>query len=383
MSAARVAYNDRRLPPGEPEQMSNALVVTITSFVISFITCFVSMPAATAGESTMPEKYADKLSPELARKYIYTEDGDYTKALKIPTYEWMPADSTPKALVLGVHGLTLHGRRFRVLARLLSVNGIGFVAPDMRGFGRCKFDDKNQFSTPEDDKSKVNHHKSYDEIVQLSRLMKQKYPGVRLIALGESLGCTFCVRLAAEHPDLVDAILLSAPAVRLNVKMFVGHGTVKHGMESVVSRGHEMDLHAFLTNLVSTRQDVVDEMLDDPLILKQMPMPALYATDRFVAETAKWGKGTPPHLPVLILQGSQDGCVSPKHVTTLMNNMPSDDQTLAWRGHYGHLQLETMFMRDKVIDAIVNFLHDHTHDNEARLATFQQQITDLGGTLIN
>jgi alpha-beta hydrolase superfamily lysophospholipase len=263
----------------------------------------------------------------------------------------------------------------------LAVNGVGFISLDMRGFGRCHFDDNNQFSTATDNKKKVNYEKSYEDIVQLAQLIKQKYPDTKLIALGESLGCTFCVRLAAEHQDLINGLLLSAPAVHLNNEMFAGRGQVRQGIKAMVKPRHEIDMTGFFAQICSQRKDVQDEMLDDPLILKSMPMRTLIATDKFVGKTANWGKTTDPHLPILIVQGSADGCVSPKHVVDLLNKMPSDDQTLAWRGNFGHLQLETCFMRAPVIDAVVNWLSNHEKDHKEKLQIIQQSIADLGGTI--
>ncbi len=363
--------------------MSQVLPIKIIVLFLCLCLCSASVPAATAGESTLPAQYQEHMNPDVAAKYQYTEDGEYSNVLHLPTYEWSPAGVPLKAMVMGIHGLTLHGRRFRVLARTLAVNGVDFVSLDMRGFGRCYFDEKKQFSTTDDDKSKVNYEKSYDEIVQLAKLMKAKHPGVRLIAMGESLGCSFCVRLAAEHHDLVDVLILSAPAVRINRRMYTGHGTVMQAIRAVFVPRYEVDMHSFLVNLVSTREEVVNEMLDDPLIVKHLSLGALLSTDRFVSQTARWGKGTRPNLPVLIVQGSRDGCVAAKHVTELMNNMSSDDQTLAWRGSYGHLQLETSFMRVMVIDAVVDFLRNHGHANESKLLEVQQQVVDLGGTMVN
>jgi len=362
--------------------MGKSFTVTLSATILATVFSFMPLGAAIAGESTMPAKYVETLKPELAAKYVYTEDGDYTKALDMPTYEWMPADGNLKAIVVGVHGLTLHGRRFRVLARSLAVNGIGFVALDMRGFGRCKWDDKKQFSTKDDDKTKVNHEKSYEEVVQLVTLVKQKHPDVRLIALGESLGCTFCVRLAGEHPDLVQGIVLSAPAVKINADMYAGKGQIRQGLKAIVTPHHELDMKGFFTDLVSQRQNVQDEMTDDPFIVKELPLGALISTDKFVDQTAKWGKNTNQNLAVLILQGSKDGCVSPKHVTDLMNNMPSDDQTLAWRGNFGHLQLETIYMRAQTIDAIAGWLFNHGVDGKQKMQGLQQNIADLGGNLM-
>lgn len=330
----------------------------------------------------MPPPWTDNVSPELAAKYIYTEDGEYTKALNIPTYQWMPADAEPKVVFIGIHGLTLHGRRFRTLARSLAVNGAGFIAMDMRGFGRCKFDEKHQFSTPEEDRTKINHHKSYDDIVQLATLVKQKYPNTRVVALGESLGCTFCVHLAAEHPELISGVVLSAPAVRLNHDMYIGKGQVLQGLKAAIKPSHEVDLSGFFTDLCSNRADVQKEMTDDPMVLKKLKLEALVSTDAFCDKTTDFGKATLPSLAVLILQGSADGCVSPKHVTDLMNAMKSEDQTLDWRGNFGHLQLETSFMRGETISAIANWLSAHTNERKAVIKSFEKQIQNLGGTVL-
>lgn len=351
------------------------------SCAMCVVFCLTQTELAWAAESTMPAKYVENLSADLASRYVYIEDGEYTKALGIPTYQWLPADGKLKAVIVAVHGLTLHGRRFRVLARSMAVNGIGFVSLDMRGFGRCYFDESKQFSSNGDDKSKICHEKSYETIVALAKLVKQKYPDLRLIAMGESLGCTFCVRLAAEHPDLVQGLILSAPAIKVNADMFTGKGQILKGIKAVFTPGHEFDLASFFAQLVSPRKIVQEEMVEDPFVLKKIPLGALWSTDRFVSKTARWGKSTNPKLAVLILQGSKDGCVNPKSVTDLMNNMPSTDQDLAWRGQFGHLQLETVFMRAKIIDAIAGWLLNHGREGALKMKNLEQDIAAIGGTV--
>lgn len=338
---------------------------------------------ASAAESTMPPQYAESISATLGAQYNYIENGDYTKKLGIPTYEWLPADHEPKAVILAVHGLTLHGRRFRVLARSLAVNDVAFIALDMRGFGSSYFDQKKQFSTEQDDRTGINHEKSYEEIVQLAKLIKEKYPNQPLIALGESLGCSFCVRLAADQPDLITAIILSAPAVKVNKDMYVGKGQIRQGLKSLIAADHEMDLSSFFAELCSGRPLVQNEMLDDPYIRKRISIRKLLATDLFVDHTVLWAKKTDPKLSVLILQGGSDGCVSAKHVTDLMNGMPSVDQNLAWRGHFGHLQLETIYMRAPMIDAIGDWLIDHGREGKKQLQELEQTIASLGGHVSN
>jgi alpha-beta hydrolase superfamily lysophospholipase len=337
---------------------------------------------AYALEQTIPSKMGESLKPEISAKYTYTEDGVFTTDLKLPTYEWMPAGRPPQAIVLGIHGLTLHGRRYRVLARTAALHGYGFVSLDMRGFGRCRFDDLKQFSEAGDDKRKINHEKSYADIVRLAQLIKARYPDLPMLVLGESLGCTFCVRLAAEHPELVSGMILSAPAVKVNPAMYARPSDIKQGVKAIVSPHHMVDLHSFITQLVSPRPDVVQEMLDDPLILKKISLLDLIATDEFVTKISKWAMSVEPGLPVLILQGGGDKCVVPKDVTALMYAIPSTDQTLRWLGRFGHLQLETSYIRAVVVDTIGDWIKDHSTEEKAKMQALEQDIENTGGVLV-
>jgi predicted metal-dependent RNase len=62
--------------------------------------------------------------------------------------------------------------------------------------------------------------------------------------------------------------------------------------------------------------------------------------------------------------------------------MRSTDQCLDWRGNFGHLQLETTFMQAGTISAIANWMQSHTKERKEKLKQFEQQITDLGGTVL-
>lgn len=357
----------------------SALLTLCTSLL-----CAMPQASYAAEEVTPVETVTDKTVTDkkpIADRFEYTQDGPLTKLVHLPTYVWMPK-TPPVAMVLAVHGLTLHGRRYTTLGRTFAVNGIGVVAFDMRGFGRARFDDKNEFSNDGDDKRRIDNEKSYKDIEKLALAIKQEHPTIPLVVLGESLGCTFCVRLAASQKQAVDGLILSAPAVKVNAKMYASASELGQGLKAIVVPGHKINLTNFITKLVSQRQEVVNEMLQDPLVLKELSLHDLIATDDFVETTARWGKGVSPRLAVLILQGGGDGCVAPKSVTDLMANMPSTDQTLRWLGHIGHLQLETSFVRSLVIDAIGDWLDDHNRDAPRQLQALEQAIRDTGGTLV-
>ncbi len=345
------------------------------------LSAFTSILPVKAGESTMPPPYVEKMNPEVAAKYIYTEGGDFAGASSLPTYQWMPADGKLRAIILGIHGLTLHGRRYRVLARTMAINGVGFVAPDMRGFGACHFNDDGS-EKQKGELTGIAHELSYQDISKILQAIRAKYPDLPIMVLGESLGCTFCIRLASEHPDLVTGVILSAPAVRVNPKMYASPQDIKAGLKALVTSHHLVNLNNFFTDLVSERPEVSNEMKDDPFILKGIKIKDLIATDLFVDKTIEWCKNTSPRLPMLVIQGSNDKCVLPKHLTDMMMNMRSNDMRIAWKGSFGHLQLETIFMRANIIDSIGMWLHDHSIDGRMKLKKLEEAIADLGGTLV-
>ncbi len=361
------------------QEKKNHGLVKIFALIIAFL---LTTPGAFAGESTMPSTYAELIDPSIASQYVYSEDGPFSEASGLPTYQWMPAKGELKSVILAIHGLTLHGRRYRVLARTLAINNIGVVSVDMRGFGRNKFDDNGK-EKPKGEKTELNNELSYQDIVKVVQAIKAKYPNIPLIAMGESLGCTYCIRLAGEYPELINGVAISAPAIGVNPKMYSTGSDIKEGVKAILSSNHQVDLKKFLTELVSPMPEIANEMLDDPFIVKALTLKELIAVDFFVEKTLEWSKNTAVHLPLLVIQGSNDKCVLPKHLTDLMMTMRSDDMRICWKGSYGHLQLETAFMRASIIDSLGMWLQDHSADNRVHLKKLEQSIAELGGTLVH
>lgn len=357
---------------------------TVSSYCLSVTLAvyflFTNSANSIAFESTLPQaKYPDNVSASMAEKYRYVEDGDFSKSLDIPVYEWLPRSGPPKVVILAVHGLTLHGRRFRVLARTLAANGFGFISLDMRGFGACFVSGERRVSPADTDKSKVNHEESYREIVRLARLIRKKYGDVKIVAAGECLGCTFCTRLAGEHPDLIDGMILSGPSVRVNPAMYVNFGAVVSGLSALLTPSHELTLAKIIARSVSNNPDVVNEDLADPCIRKRLPLRAVLSSYAFVNKTGKYGKLIGGHLPVLIFQSRDDGCVSSKRVIDLVHNMGTDNETMEWRVTGGHLQLETSFLRPEVLEAVIDWLGKFADDSQVRRDCLRQDIVDAGG----
>ena len=313
------------------------------------------------------------------QKIVYVEDGDIGKKLHIPLYEWSPKDRAPTGLVLAIHGLTLHGKRYEVLGRAFAAEGFYVCAMDMRGFGRCYTDKEHKFCVGDDCKQKLDMEKSYQDIVALATSIKAKYPQTPLFAMGESLGTSYCIKLAAEHHELVDGLLLSGPTVKTHPLMFLHPANVGAAAFAVfISPKFNMNTAPFVKNLVSNDPQIVKEMLDDPLCRKSLTISELLKTDAFVKQTLKYAKLIKPDQPILVLQGSEDRCMVPQAVTKLSKNIHSADQTVRWLHAHGHLLLETAYLRPATVDAIDIWVREHEPIHEEEEQALSKEMTELG-----
>jgi acylglycerol lipase len=318
-------------------------------------------------------------------RYTFVQDGEISKQVHLPTYEWLTKKVPPDGMVLAIHGLTLHGLRYDIVARAFAAdNPIGsyyVLAPDMRGFGRNRNKD-HTFCQGKDCKRKVDYTKTVDDMSTIAKLMREKYPGAPLYLMGESLGSSMCLAVAAKHPELVDGLVLSAPAERVNPLMYKDPRIIASGLFAVfIDPKFNMGLNTFMKNLVSNDPNVVKEMMDDPLVPKKMTLAELLKTDHFIARTNKFAKNVKTDLPVLILQGSEDKCVVPDSVAKLAERIPSSDQTMRWMHAHGHLLLETTFLRAATVDAITDWFDSHTPAHKQELGKVRDDIKALGGKM--
>jgi alpha-beta hydrolase superfamily lysophospholipase len=307
-------------------------------------------------------------------------DGERSKQLHIPLYEWYPKDKETIGMLLAIHGLTLHGNTYEVLGKAFAANGFYACAPDMRGFGRCYTDKEQVFAVGGVSKQSVDYEGSYADIVALAHSLKRDHPNLPLFVMGESLGSSMCVRLAAEHPELVTGLLMSGPTVKINPIM------VLHP-DNVLAAGWALFFHprfrmlttSFVKNLVSNDPDIVEELLRDPLCRKGLTIAELLKTRRFVSRTLSTAAKIREELPVLVVQGSKDRCMVPRAVTKLVCNIPSSNQTIRWLHAHGHLLFETRYLRPATLDSIDIWVRANSPSRDKEIAEIKTEILQLGG----
>jgi alpha-beta hydrolase superfamily lysophospholipase len=307
-------------------------------------------------------------------------DGERSKQLHIPLYEWYPKDKETIGMLLAIHGLTLHGNTYEVLGKAFAANGFYACAPDMRGFGRCYTDKEQVFAVGGVSKQSVDYEGSYADIVALAHSLKRDHPNLPLFVMGESLGSSMCVRLAAEHPELVTGLLMSGPTVKINPIMVLHPDNVlAAGWALFFHPRFRMSTTSFVKNLVSNDPDIVEELLRDPLCRKGLTIAELLKTRRFVSRTLSTAAKIREELPVLVVQGSKDRCMVPRAVTKLVCNIPSSNQTIRWLHAHGHLLFETRYLRPATLDSIDIWVRANSPSRDKEIAEIKTEILQLGG----
>jgi len=114
------------------------------------------------------------------------------------------ATPTPRHIVLGVHGFNDYSKAFDPLAQHLSAElGATVYAYDQRGFG----------ANPEPGVW-PGAEMLLADLRHIAERLRQRYPGLPLTVVGESMGGALVWVAAVESPGLVaDQIVLKAPAV--------------------------------------------------------------------------------------------------------------------------------------------------------------------------
>ncbi len=104
--------------------------------------------------------------------------------------------------MLALHGFNDSRDQWNLAAPVFARNGIAVFAPDQRGFG-----DTAARATWPGVATLVN------DAGAMARSLRQRYPGARLFAMGESMGGAIAMDLAAESNPPVDGAIMLSPAV--------------------------------------------------------------------------------------------------------------------------------------------------------------------------
>lgn len=118
-------------------------------------------------------------------------------------HTWLP-EKDMRAVIVLLHGMAEHSKRYEEFARYLNVSGIGMYAHDQRGHGLTGQAAGELGHLPPN----WGWHLMIDDACRLIRLA-QKESACPIYLLGHSMGSFLARVLVQQNPQLVDGLILS------------------------------------------------------------------------------------------------------------------------------------------------------------------------------
>jgi len=274
------------------------------------------------------------------------DDPTIGRGLVTPVRQWRDASQDPRGVVLLIHGFPEHSLLYDKLASRLAFDGFIVYAPDLRGLGRAYADGLA---------TEVSYKKYADnDVAKLAERIRKEHKGLKMIVGGESMGGALAIRLAATRPDLVDGVMVSGPAIKLEHHYA---RLIPQSMLNVVTLGLvKVDFSKQIEKFFSADSRIGHELLRDPLVRKKFDTKELLETRQFPRETEKFVGSIDAKIPVFVMQSCDDRQVSPKGLILFDTKLRSNDVTYVIFAYGGHTILQTKHLDTYAEKAVIEWL---------------------------
>jgi acylglycerol lipase len=284
------------------------------------------------------------IAPQLADKFLIAADG-----ARLPLRIWLP-EGKPKAVILALHGFNDYSNAFAAPAEEWAKAGIATYAYDQRGFGEAPLRGRWAGSW-----------QLAEDLATASRLLRQRYPGVPLYLLGESMGGAVVITAVsgaagAPRPE-ADGIILAAPAVW-------GRETMNVFERAALWAGYRLFPGLTLTGrglniMPSDNIEMLRALARDPLVIKETRVDTI----KGLVDLMDLALAAAPRVdvPMLLLYGDRDEIV-PKEPTRLwIDNLPYRarlTRRIAWYAEGYHMLLRDL-EAPIVLKDVASWIADH------------------------
>jgi len=233
--------------------------------------------------------------------------------LSIYTQAWLP-QSEPRANLVIVHGLGEHSGRYQHVAEFFVEKRLAVFAFDHQGHGQSD--------------GKRGHVNAFSDLIADLEMFLQHVnelsPDKPTFLFGHSMGATIVLLYLLEHQDKVDAVVVSAPAVRIKM----GPPTfVKELVPQLAKMSPAVTINSGLKpEWVSHDTSVVEAYKADELTHPHISLSlfsGMYNGGKHILEQAD--KIT---LPIFILYGSEDKIVDGDAIKATFEKISSADKKL-------------------------------------------------------
>jgi alpha-beta hydrolase superfamily lysophospholipase len=254
--------------------------------------------------------------------------------MRLPLHAWLPP-SSPRAVVLGLHGMNEHARAFAEdAAPWFTRDGVALYAYDQRGFGATA--NRGIWA---------GHETLASDAAEAARLVRARHPGLPLVMMGESMGgAVLLVAGASASPPPADGYVLLAPAVVGRAALgWLARNMLDALVAVVPMMGFENSVPGFqpTDNVVAWRR-----WSRDPLLIRNTRLDALSGLVELMDAAVAAAPGF--RAPALLLYGGQDRLVPPGPTRALLAALPDPARQRA--GYYA--QGWHMLLRDRQAEVV-------------------------------
>ncbi|MBE3598663.1 MAG: alpha/beta hydrolase [Limnochordaceae bacterium] len=248
---------------------------------------------------------------------MYEKTGHFTgqDGLRLFYRSWTAAEAETAVPVVVVHGAFEHGGRYRHVGQWLSERGYDVFVPDLRGHGLS-----------EGRRMWVERFSEY--LTDLDRFLDQlARPDERVLLVGHSMGGLIALHYALSRPRRLSALVLSAPWIRLRLRLNPLERALAPVMASILPR---LERPSGIDPGALSRDPAVGRAYEaDPLVTKRATVRWFVECSRAAAAIESAGT-VPLEMPVMVLQGAADPIVDPATCRSVFERIEQPRKVLKW-----------------------------------------------------
>jgi alpha-beta hydrolase superfamily lysophospholipase len=229
-------------------------------------------------------------------------------------YAWAPAESAPRAVLVVVHGLGDHARRYGALAQALNAQGVAVLAQDHRGHAgsggaRQRIDSVEQGAA---------------DVELALREAARRWPGVRLVLHGHSFGGLLVTHVAATTAQSLAGVVVSSAALQRPAGVSDGQVAVVRAISALAP---SLGLDPLDPAKVVREPAAQAALAADPLIAREK-LPARTIAALLTGVDTVQPKLATVRQPLLVLHGGADTLTPPAGSRVLHERAASAEKTL-------------------------------------------------------
>lgn len=329
--------------------------VLALSFLLNLTTPAISAPTQAASPPSTPpihpiEGRVSTLTTQFSSTYkvlpLTTEKNKNEKGV-LNALQWEAAKPSGASLIC-LHALGLCPEAFSNFGERMAEHGMDVTAVEVRGFGATRHRPGYQDMDPEE---------TVEDLTKLLQGIREREPDKKIFLIGESMGGALAIRVASDHPELVDGIACSAPAWQLHrIRRILAKGICDLFLGVGIYRVNEIKYSAeAVIRQATSSPEVRQHWRKDGMTKLGLKIPEAWRYYQFM-KTTPGSAAKISDVPILIVQGLKDRLSKAHGAAELYNKLTTSQKQLAIVGNREHLVFEEGMMTDETAEFIQHWV---------------------------